>query len=194
MFMWPTLEANITSETTFAASIKGLLASEDHYAAIRNQIESWWRPDLRFDPSTVTTRGCVAFISTVLRMAAVPIPTKIRSTTTRQDLTHIRSPSLLVSEFVQFAIGSIGWDRIDDWKLLQFGDLVVTSDHKNGRLDHITLFSCWVDPLHGVAEVVDNQRFRYERPLFTHHESTISPFAFFIRPENKGLCDQRTCF
>jgi hypothetical protein len=129
---------------------------------------------LRFYPPG-RSNGCVAFMSTALRLSGtqVPISESIRG----------ESISLVTKPFAQYLQQQLGWTKITVARNLQPGDVVLTKDDSRypGYPAHTYMFYGWSKPESGVGWVIDNQDFIHERNIFGYGSYNFTPFAYALR-------------
>jgi hypothetical protein len=149
----------LSSKTSFSSpgTARRLLefyTRRENYNAVRNNVATWYAP--------VTTNGCVAFLSTALRMIGVPVPRSGEQGT--DPLISLRT-----GPFAAFLQREQGWTRVGSARDLKPGDVVFTVGENP---THVFLFVRWHEPRPSVAIVVDNQGFLIERNI----DARVSPF------------------
>lgn len=123
-----------------------------------------------------TSNACVAFISTAMRNAGLPIPRKVNS-----KGYNISTWTAALSEYLE---SELGWNRVTSMRDLLPGDIVFTLDFDGtrGTPAHVFLFVEWADERSTWARVVDNQGFLHKRDLSAHNGGNFTPFQYALRP------------
>lgn len=116
--------------------------------------------------------GCVAFMSTALRMSGVAMPKD------GDPATRVTQP---LSNYLE---NKLGWERISKGSDLRPGDVVFTQDGTRfpGYPAHTYMFSSWADQAKGVAWVVDNQGAAHKRNINQGGGGfNFTPFQYALR-------------
>ncbi len=146
-------------------------SDRNHYQAVFDNVMVWFG---------TTSNGCVAFMSTALRLSGalniVPMPPS--------DDGGI---SLLTLDFSNF-LEEENWARFTDWNLLEDGDIVFTKVGEDdptpneGFPAHTFMFAGWSDRDNNIALVIDNQDFIHERNILGSGSGfNFTPFEYFLR-------------
>ena len=119
--------------------------------------------------------GCVAFMSTALRMSGTSVPLS--------EYIEGDSVSLVTRPFSSFLQNRLGWTKITSANNLQSGDVVLTEDDANypGYPAHTYMFYGWSNQKAGIGWVIDNQDFIHERNIFGYGTYNFTPFAYALR-------------
>jgi hypothetical protein len=127
-----------------------------------------------------TRNGCVAFLSTLMRAAGLPIP--MRAVIDGDPV------SLDTRPFVRYLEHELGFARVDDLSKALPGDIGVTADHADfpGFPAHVYLFAGWHDESRLIAKVIDNQGFRHPRNVHGDPTWDYGPTSYFLRPPRSG--------
>jgi hypothetical protein len=119
--------------------------------------------------------GCVAFMSTALRMSGTPVPLS--------EYIEGDAVSLVTRPFSSFLQNRLGWRKITSANNLQPGDVVLTEDDARypGYPAHTYMFYGWSNQKAGIGWVIDNQDFIHERNVFGYGTYNFTPFAYALR-------------
>lgn len=141
---------------------------------VRENYDAVYREVLSFYPQG-RRNGCVAFMSTALRMSGTPVPLSL--------LIQGESVSLVTKPFAQYLTEYLKWKKILRPSELRPGDVVLTEDDKNypGYPAHTYLFYGWSSQKDGIGLVIDNQDFVHERNIFGYGTYNFTPFAYALR-------------
>lgn len=137
---------------------------ESNYLRVEQEVIKFYPPN--------KYNGCVAYISTATRLIGIDIPfTKVNG----------ESISLVTKPFSDYLVKSLSWIRIEDMNKLMNGDVIFTLDEPGwpGYPAHVMMFAGWHDELSRVAVIIDNQGFKYQRPLMGNVR--YSAFKYFLR-------------
>ncbi|NBO38193.1 hypothetical protein EBU99_06390 [bacterium] len=164
------------SQSFFPLRVRGGSANRIllSYYSNRNNYDEVYDEVLQFYPPG-RRNGCVAFMSTALRMSgtAVPLAAYIEG----------ESVSLVTKPFARYLQVELGWMKITSANNLQPGDVVLTEDDASypGYPAHTYMFYGWSNQKAGIAWVIDNQDFIHERNVFGYGTYNFTPFAYALR-------------
>jgi hypothetical protein len=121
------------------------------------------------------SNGCVAFLSSALRLTQTFIP--------RDKTINGYNVSLVTIAFSDYLSKTLNWKIIKDVNLLLPGDVVMTLPPKEypGIPAHTYMFQSWKDRKKGIGMVVDNQDFSHERNIFGSGTYNFTPFWYALR-------------
>lgn len=150
--------------------LAAVYANRQGYESIESQVLGWYGE---------RREGCVAFASTALRQVGALIP--------GDALVEADPVSIVTKPFVEYLLGELRYQRIDNVADAQPGDIGVTvSDPKfEGYPTHVFVFMGWQSKKDLMALVVDNQGYTHPRPLLKSADPKYvdkDPTAFFVRP------------
>ena len=137
-----------------------------NYDKVYNNVMGWYG---------TTSQGCVAFMSTALRMSGTSVP--------QNGSYNGEQVSLVTVPFAGYLQDSLGWKKITDASKLLPGDVVLTQDDSRypGYPAHTYMFHSWSDYNRGIGYVIDNQTFLHERNIFGYGDFNFTPFAYGLR-------------
>jgi hypothetical protein len=141
-------------------------SDEANYRNVYRSVMSWFG---------TTSNACVAFASTALRMMGVNVP--------QNGVWNGERLSLLTKPFSQYLENKLGWDRINNSRDLEPGDLVFTVDEPKapGYPAHVFMHSGYADDARTISWAVDNQGFTHTRALAGDIKKDYSAFAYALR-------------
>lgn len=141
---------------------------------VRTNYDDVFQEVLRFYPAG-RRNGCVAFMSTALRMSGTQVPLS--------EYIEGDSVSLVTRPFSAFLQSRLGWTKITSANNLQPGDVVLTEDDARypGYPAHTYMFYGWSNQKAGIGWVIDNQDFIHERNIFGYGTYNFTPFAYALR-------------
>ena len=144
------------------------------YYSVKQNYDAVYKDVLSFYP-TGRPNGCVAFLSTALRLSNTYIP--------RNKQIGGYNVSLVTSAFSNYLVNTLGWNIIRDHKNLEPGDVVMTLPNSNfpDIPAHTYMFQIWRDKLNGIGMVIDNQNFTHERNIFGTGTFNFTPFWYALR-------------
>lgn len=164
---------NVFSEYT---SVKGYARVGDavySYLSSKSNRNNLHQQSIRLHGST--SNACVVYASESLRRAGVSVPTSMRS----------------IDGFIPY-LRNMGWVRSTDYKNIQKGDVVFTTDehlNRSGRPTHTYIFMGWVESgNYDYAYIVDNQASYYDNQVMHIRNFLITdevegavrePFSFY---------------
>lgn len=121
------------------------------------------------------TNGCVAFMSTALRMIGVDVP--------QNGYLDNEPVSLVTRPFSRYLEEKLGWKRFTNPNDLRPGDVVFTQTAPNdpGYPAHTYMFHSWSNKAASVAWVVDNQDFTHLRNIQESGTFNFTPFDYGLR-------------
>lgn len=149
------------------AKLNAFYSVKANYDAVYANVMSWFG---------TTSQGCVAFMSTALRMVGVNIP--LHYTVRGED------SSLVTLPFSIYLQENLGWKKITDQSELIPGDVCFTTDDPDwpGYPAHTYMFQEWTNKSDGIANVVDNQAFTHERNINEGGGGfNFSPWVYALR-------------
>lgn len=120
------------------------------------------------------SNGCVAFMSTALRLSGVKVP--IKNDSLGENISLVTKP---FSEWLE----AHDWKRITNHLQLLPGDIVFTEDAEGfpGYPAHTYMFAGWMNDEKRNALVVDNQKFSHGRNVFGFGDFNFTPFRYALR-------------
>ena len=135
------------------------------YNAVYDDVMSWFG---------TTKNGCVAFLSTALRMSGCSVP--------KTEDSKGFGISLVTISFSDWLLAN-GFKKDSNPDNLKAGDLVLTQeDGWKGVPAHTYMFSSWADKAAGIAWIVDNQGPLHKRNV---HKAgggfNFTPYAYHLR-------------
>lgn len=141
---------------------------------IRANYDDVYDEVLTFYPSG-RRNGCVAFMSTALRMSGTAVPV--------WESINGETISLVTKPFARYLQERLGWTKITSANNLQPGDVVLTEDDARypGYPAHTYMFYGWSNQKGGIGWVIDNQDFIHERNIFGYGTYNFTPFAYALR-------------
>jgi hypothetical protein len=144
------------------------------YYSVKQNYDAVYKDVLSFYP-TGRPNGCVAFLSTALRLSDTYIP--------RNKQIGGYNISLVTSAFSNYLVNTLGWNMIRDHKKLEPGDVVMTLPNSNfpDIPAHTYMFQSWRDKSNGIGMVIDNQNFTHERNIFGTGTFNFTPFWYALR-------------
>lgn len=123
-----------------------------------------------------TRNMCANFVTTALeKSGALTIPWSARLEGYDDDDGVPKSPRVWAPALARYLEEQSGWQRVRSWSEMKPGDLLFTRGAE-GTYNHVMVLASWVDQAAGVARVIDNQGFEYERRL-----DTRSPVMYGLR-------------
>ncbi|MBS1707082.1 MAG: hypothetical protein JST40_14560 [Armatimonadetes bacterium] len=133
-----------------------------------------------------TSNGCVAFLSSALRLSGYLVPPiDSPSGWGPRNPDGTGSPHL-ISEWTgafQWWIAKQGWQKIVGMNQLQRGDVVFANDNSGDPVpSHVFEFHSWIDQASSLANVLDNQNGPnglHQRPLASPGEK--DPYRYHFR-------------
>lgn len=136
-----------------------------NYQKVKDRVIDWFGS---------TVNGCVMFTTTALRMTGTNIPS------TRQIGGDV--VTLTTKPFVRHMLENLKWQKIEDVRNFQPGDIGVTVDHPKFPTypSHVYTFIRWKDKANGIAIVNDNQGYMKDRSVFGNASDDKTAFA--VRP------------
>lgn len=138
------------------------------YNKVYNDVMSWFG---------TTSNGCVAFMSTALRMVGVDVP--------KYGNYAGERISLVTLPFSRYLREQLGWKKIARAHDMLPGDVVFTEDdpYWDGYPAHTYMFYSWSDKANGIAWVIDNQGFTHRRNIFANDYGNynFTPFQYAVR-------------
>lgn len=140
----------------------------------RNNYDKVFEKVLNFYPAG-RRNGCVAFMSTALRMSGTAVP--------QSEYIDGESVSLVTKPFAQYMIQRLNWTKVTSANNLQPGDVVLTEDDARypSYPAHTYMFYGWSNQKAGIGWVIDNQDFIHERNIFGYGTYNFTPFAYALR-------------
>ena len=178
----PTIQSNTTSEITLTLlnqphsieekrnklhdnyKLMEFLKSKQNYSKLERTVKKWYRPN--------KSNGCVAYLSTALRMIGVRVPFKQIKGSNISLVTHV---------FSDYLEKKLNWMKISEHNELKPGDIVFTKHNKAGRPAHTYVFVRWSDKQKGIAHVVDNQGHNHKRNIYKSGTYNFTPFKYALR-------------
>ena len=154
---------------------------DDYYTAnfkkVYNNVMGWFG---------TTTNGCVAFLSSALRLSGYPVPPINGPSAWGPRNPDGTGAPHLISEWTgafQWWIAKQGWQKIVGTNQLQRGDVVFANDSSGDPVPtHVFEFHSWQDQANLVAIVLDNQngdRGLHPRPL--NRPGVKDPYKYHFR-------------
>ena len=163
-------DASMRTQPNAVRGFRGKLLSfytdPQNYKKVHTQVMGWFG---------TTSNACVAFMSTALRNAGLPVPRSLNS-----KGYNISTWTAALSEYLEF---TVGWSRVTTLRDLSPGDIVFTLDidGSRGTPAHVFLFVEWIDDASSWARVVDNQGFLHKRNLSSYNGGNFTPFQYALR-------------
>lgn len=150
----------------FSAKLLNYYANPENYRRIYAQVMDWFG---------TTRNACVAFITTAMRNAGLPVPRALNA-----KGYNISTWTAALSEYLET---TLGWQRVNRIHDLTAGDVVFTLDLDGSRRipAHVFLFAGWIDNTSPKARVIDNQGFLHVRDLLGA-QGNFTPFSYALRP------------
>jgi hypothetical protein len=144
------------------------------FYTIKKNYDAVYQDVLTFYP-TGRPNGCVAFLSTALRLSNTFVP--------RNKIMKGYNVSLVTSAFSSYLVDSLGWQVVRDHNKLEPGDVVMTlpSSDYPGIPAHTYMFQSWKNKSQGIGIVIDNQNFSHERNIFGTGTFNFTPFWYALR-------------
>jgi lysozyme family protein len=161
----PDRQPTTIASGSITAQVYSFYSQPNNYDMVYDNVMGWYG---------TTSNGCVAFLSTALRLSGYDVPK------TENSIGNI---SLFTAAFSQY-LEDQGWNRSNNSDDLALGDIVLTDD---GDFDdnipmHVYVFAGWADKSNKVAWVIDNQDFTHERNIEEGGGGfNFTPFAYFLR-------------
>jgi lysozyme family protein len=141
-------------------------SKESNYEAVYDNVLSWYGS---------TSNGCVAFVSSALRLSGFNVPIELND-----EGYNISLWTGALSDYLE----QKGWSKSFSPETLMPGDVVFTDDggHGDGVPMHVYVFSRWHDASKRVAWVIDNQKFTHRRNIFAGGGGfNFTPFSYYLR-------------
>jgi hypothetical protein len=162
------LRQNLANLKGFSAKLLAYYSNPSNYRKTYAQVMDWFG---------TTRNACVAFMTTAMRNAGLPVPRALNS-----KGYNISTWTAALSEYLE---ESLGWQRITRLKDLSAGDIVFTLDLDGSTRvpAHVFLFAEWIDDQSTRARVIDNQGFLHVRDL-QGTQGNFTPFNYALRPKN----------
>jgi lysozyme family protein len=157
----PSLPSSITQR------LYNFYSKRENYEAVYDNVMGWYGK---------TSQGCVAFLSSALRLSGYEVP---KTTPSDGDV------SLVTTDFSEYLVKE-NWKKFDKENNLQAGDVVFTipdaaSDYPNDSA-HVYMFAGWNDESGRIAWVIDNQGFTHQRNILAGGGGfNFTPFWYFLR-------------
>lgn len=144
------------------------------FYSIKKNYDAVYQDVLTFYP-TGRPNGCVAFLSTALRLSNTFVP--------RNRIMKGYNVSLVTSAFSSYLVDTLGWNVIRDHSKLEPGDVVMTLPNSSypGIPAHTYMFQSWKNKSLGIGIVIDNQNFSHERNIFGSGTFNFTPFWYALR-------------
>ncbi|MBD2004847.1 peptidoglycan-binding protein [Trichocoleus sp. FACHB-40] len=161
----PLFKPQSISPDTITKHLHDFYSQRKNYDAVHRNVMGWFG---------TTKNGCVAFVSSALRLSGYHVPK------TNLDGANISLWTVSFSKYLR----SKGWKPFTDSKTLQPGDIVFTQEGGFGKgvPAHVYVFVSWDNKANQVAWVIDNQAFTHRRNINKGGGGfNFTPFAYYLR-------------